>query len=125
MSIENITFNNAIMQCRESGRVDSADAEAYARAVAQYAAQSIVPIVVLMDARDAEFITPEASSIFVKANDIPNVLAFIIVTDDIMITQVARILSLRNPHHTTHTFDDWNEAITFAHRAHSDFTARL
>lgn len=114
MSHISIEFNNGILYCHKQGRLDGADGVRYEEAVNAYATASLVPIVVLFDARQLSLITPDASRAFVRASKIQNVKCVIFAAHDFVVTQSVRVLAIRDHNHNTHIFEDWQMATRFA-----------
>jgi len=113
MPIVDYEQSSNILFCREVRQIDVEDARAYADAVKNVAAKSDVPIVVFIDARNAEFITPNASNVFIESTHIPNIMCYVVVTADLMMKQTSRILGMRNHRGNTHIFEKFYEAEAF------------
>ncbi|MEM6283951.1 MAG: hypothetical protein AAF787_17300 [Chloroflexota bacterium] len=115
MPVVDYTMCENVLSCREVGRVDSGDARDYAGIVAEAAGVSLQPIVVFIDARDAEFITPDAAHVFVASAEVTdNVRCYVVVTHDLVLKQTSRILGVRNRRGNTHVFDSYEQALDFA-----------
>ncbi|MEL6270648.1 MAG: hypothetical protein AAFV33_21820 [Chloroflexota bacterium] len=115
MPVIDFTVCENVLSCREVGRVDSEDARTFAGVVAEAAEGSPYPIVVFIDARETEFISPDAANVFVQSAEVTdNVACYVVTTQDLIIKQTSRILGMRNRRGNTHIFDNYEEAIDFA-----------
>lgn len=104
MPIRDIRFEGGIFYSRQTGLIDEADARRWVEALRQYAAESPTPIVALVDAREVEFVSHNASHIFVEGSSTPNVKAAAVVTRTTTTTVKARTIGLMSePRHTHET----------------------
>lgn len=117
MPVCDISFENGIYFSREVGHVDASDAKMWTEALMRYARVSDVPIIILIDARQATTITSEARRIFALAAETPNVRIAAIATNNLLVTQQSRMAALMGTvrhTHETHFFKTFEEAEQFA-----------
>ena len=114
MPIQESSFEDGILICRESGRIDANDAQKFEQIVYAHANMSLTPIVVLIDAIDVELITPDANKIFLRTASIPNIRGHVVVTRNLIATQSARVLAIRNREKNTYIYESFDEALKFA-----------
>lgn len=114
MALTNIMFENGIFYCCEVGRIDETDAQQWADLVAQYASLWHLPIIALIDAREATYLTASARSIFARASAIPNLHKAAIVTQDFQVSQNAHLIAMMSVVKHTHIFESLDEAWHFA-----------
>ncbi len=120
MPICDMQFDQGIFFAREIGKIDRADAEAWTEALRQCAASSPTPVVILIDAREMTLIAPDASKIFNRAAETPNVRVAAVATSKPLAAVMSRtvaMLSRVGQTHETHIFNTLEEAERFA-RAH-------
>jgi hypothetical protein len=120
MPIQDIRFEDGIFFAREVGKIDRADAEMWLAEMTACAQASPTPIVILVDAREMSLITPDASKVFTRAAEVPNVRVAAIATTTPLATVMSRTVSLMSQvrrTHQTHVFNSLVEAEHFA-RAH-------
>lgn len=110
MPLEAVSFEDSILTIREYGRVDAADAKRFERALMAHANNSLTPVVVLIDAREATVIMPGAHRYFIRASTVRNVKAHVVVAPSPVIVQSSRVLAMRNYRKNTHIFESWWEA---------------
>lgn len=111
MGLEVVDFENGVLHIREYDRVDVQNAKLFEHVIREYASNSLVPIVVLIDARDVAVLTHDATRHFVRVSSMENVLAYVVATRGFIVTQAARILELRNRERNTVIFEDWDKAV--------------
>jgi predicted dinucleotide-utilizing enzyme len=119
MPIKDIQFERGIFYAVQEGHVDTADAEAWAKAMADAAESSPEPIVILVNALEAKSLSTEARRIFSQASETPNVKIGAVVTLDRLITQQSRMTALMSrvrSTHDTYFFDNLEDAWEFAHK---------
>ncbi len=117
MPIHDMHFENGIFHATQSGRLDGLDAQAFVEAMRHYAESSEQPIVVLVDARKVESVSPQASLIFMQGSSTPNVKMAVIATERRETFVQARTVSMmseRHSTHPTHVFQTYEEAQRFA-----------
>jgi hypothetical protein len=117
MAIRDIRFEQGIFFAREIGKIEKADAEQWTEALRRCAASSPVPVVVLVDAREMTLISPEASRVFNKAAEIPNVRVAVVATSKPLATVMSRTVAMMSrvgQTHETHVFNSYEEAERFA-----------
>lgn len=117
MPIYDMHFDDGIFFAKQTGRLDSFDAQAFVEALRHYAEISQKPIVILIDAREVESISPQASLIFIQGSATPNVKVAAIATTRMETFIQARTVSLmseRQTTHSTHVFQSYDEAQRFA-----------
>jgi cobyrinic acid a,c-diamide synthase len=117
MPVCDIAFENGIFFSREVGCVDASDAKMWTEALMRYAKASQVPIIILVDARQATTISTEARRIFAFAAETPNVRIAAVATNNLLVTQQSRIAALMGTvrhTHETHFFKTFEEAEQFA-----------
>ncbi|KAB2853798.1 MAG: hypothetical protein F9K46_17860 [Anaerolineae bacterium] len=117
MPIHDMYFDNGIFHATQSGRLDGLDAQAFVEALRHYAENSAQPIVVLVDARKVESVSPQASLILMQGSSTPNVKMAVIATERRETYVQARtvgMMSERQSTHTTHVFQTYEEAERFA-----------
>jgi hypothetical protein len=102
MPICDMRFENGIFFARQTGRVEQADAEQWVTALAQHAASSPVPIVALIDARDLNYLSTNASQVFVRGSATPNVKVAIVAAKSAEINQRSRSMGLVSKVRSTH-----------------------
>jgi hypothetical protein len=120
MPIVDISFENGLFFAREAGHIAAEDAKRWAEALVQSARSSSVPIVILVDAREATSISTEARRIFALASETPNVRIAAIATNNLLVEQQSRMTALMcsvRHSHETHIFRTLEEAEQFA-RSH-------
>lgn len=117
MPISDITFENGIFFAREIGKIEKAEAEEWADALRRCAASSPVPIVILIDARDMTLIAADASKVFSKAAEVPNVRVAAVAATRALATVMSRTVAMMSrvgQTHETHVFNSYEEAERFA-----------
>lgn len=117
MPIHDMHFENGIFHATQTGRLDGLDAQAFVEAMRHYAEISPQPIVVLIDARLVESVSPQASLIFMQGSATPNVKLAIVATERRETFVQARTVSMmseRQSSHATHIFQTYEEALRFA-----------
>lgn len=114
MPIDDIRFEDGIFYCKESGRVDKDDAQLWAEKAQQFASQTSVPIVALVDATDATYITAAARQIFARATAIANLHDAAVATDNFLVEQNAQLISVMSVDRHTHIFNNLADAQQFA-----------
>ncbi len=117
MPICDMRFETGIFFAKEIGQIYGEEALAWTEELQRYAAQSPVPIVVLIDARELTFISTAAQRIFTKAAETPNVKVAAVATGTPLATQLSRIVGLLSrvrQTHDTHIFNTLEEATQFA-----------
>ena len=117
MAIRDIQFQQGIFFAREIGKIEKADAEEWAEALRHCAESSPVPVVILVDAREMTLISPEASKVFNKAAETPNVRVAAIATTKPLATVMSRTVAMMSrvgQSHETHVFNSYEEAERFA-----------
>ncbi len=115
MAVKHLSFEQGILKIHEAGRIGAADAQHFEQLVYEHANANRTPIVVLIDAREVDIITPEANQGFIRAASIANVKLYVVATDGLVITQAANILALRNPRKNTIIFESWEDAVDYAY----------
>ncbi len=116
MPVCDISFENSVFFSREVGYVDANDAKTWAEALLRYAKASDVPIISLVDARQATSISTEARRIFALAAETPNVRIAAVATNTLLVTQQSRMAALMGTvrhTHETHFFRSLEEAEQF------------
>ncbi len=117
MPIRDIRFENGIFFAREIGKIERADAEAWTEALRRCAQASLTPVVILIDAREMTLISPDASKVFSKAAEVPNVRVAAIATTTPLATVMSRTVAMMSrvgQTHDTHVFNSFEEAERFA-----------
>lgn len=117
MPIYDIEFQNGLFSAREAGHIGAEDAKHWAEALIRSAKSSPVPIVILVDAREATSISTEARRIFALASETPNVRIAAIATNNMLVEQQSRMTALMcsvRHSHDTHIFRTLEEAQQFA-----------
>ena len=114
MPISNIRFADGIFYCKESGRVDEADARLWSDKAHEFAASASQPIVALVDATEATYITAAARHVFARSTQIPNLHTGVVVTDNFLVQQNAHLITLMSPNRHTRLFASFAEAERFA-----------
>jgi len=102
MPIHDMRFEGGIFYATEKGLIDEADARQWVDALQVHATGSPKPIVALIDAREVEFVSANASLIFVEGSATPNVKAAIVVTRSTNTTIKARTIGMMSERHHTH-----------------------
>jgi hypothetical protein len=114
MPIQNVKFENNILYLDEMGRITAGDAQQYVDIVREHSANSLTAIVVLINATNLLEISPQASLIFANSSSIPNVLRYLVVTNNSHGTQEARVLGRQNLKGTTTIFSSLSDATAYA-----------
>jgi hypothetical protein len=114
MPISNIRFENGIFYCKETGRVEESDARLWAEKACEFASQSQRPIVALVDATEAKYITAAARKIFARSTTIPGLHVGVVATGNFLVQQNAHLITLMSPDRHTHVFASLAEAEQFA-----------
>lgn len=112
--IHDMHFQDGIFFAREEGMVNEAEAKAWAEKLREFAASSPTPIVVLVDALKVTSVTRKAGDIFAAAARTPNLLVSVVATKDVVVSQVARVISLKGNRGETLLFPTLDEARAFA-----------
>ena len=97
MPITDVQFDNGIFFAREVDYITGDDAHNWARVLGHYAANSPMPIVAMVDAREVTAISNDARRVFAMASETSNVRAAVVVVNQInrLATQQSRITALR------------------------------
>jgi anti-anti-sigma regulatory factor len=117
MPITDLRFERGIFFAKESGQISGEDALLWLETLRACAAESSVPIVILIDARELTFISTTAQKIFTKAAETPNVKVAAIAAGTRLATQLSHIVGLLSrvrQTHDTHVFHSLDEATQFA-----------
>lgn len=117
MPIQDIHFEQGVFFAREIGKIARADAEVWTDALRRCAASSPTPVVILIDAREMTIIAPDASKVFSKAAEVPNVRVAAIATSKPLATVMSRTVAMMSrvgQTHETHIFNTMEEAERFA-----------
>ncbi len=114
MPISNIRFADGIFYCQETGRVNEADARLWSDKVHEFAASASQPIIALVDATEATYITAAARRVFARANRIPNLHMGVVASGNFLVQQNVRLITLMSPNHHTRVFESFAEAEQFA-----------
>ena len=117
MPITDLRFEHGIYFARERGQISGEDALLWLENLRACAAESPVPIVILIDARELTFISTTAQKIFTKAAETPNIKVAAIATGTRLSTQLSQIVGLLSrvrQTHDTHVFHTLEEATHFA-----------
>lgn len=126
MPISDMRFENGILFAKERGHITGEDALVWLENLRAYAAESPVPIVILIDARELTFISTAAQKIFAKAAETPNIKVASVATGTPLATQLSRIVGLLSrvrQTHDTHIFHTLEEATHFARQHAQDVAA--
>lgn len=118
MPVTDLSFENGLFFSREVGHISADDAKKWAEALVYCAKSSSVPIVVLVDAREATSISTEARRIFALASETPNVRVAAVATGNLLVEQQSRITALMcsvRHTHETHVFRALEDAEQFAY----------
>jgi hypothetical protein len=114
MPVVDISFSDGIFYSREYGVLDKDDARLWSDAAARYAAESDVPIVALIDAKEVERITPSARQIFARVSMTPNLEISVVAASDPNANRASRITGMVAINPTTFVFQDYEEARKYA-----------
>lgn len=114
MPIEIISFEDNILHIREYNHINLTDAQKFEQVIVEHTNICPHPIVVLIDAREVAFITPDANRHFVRVSSIAGVKLNVVVTQGLIVTQSARLLELRNRERNTVVYEDWDAALARA-----------
>lgn len=114
MPITDMQFEHGIFSCREVGIINEDDAKLWAKHIAHYAARSPHPIVALVDATRAEYLTSGARQVFAKASAIPNLEEAAVATASFRVEQNARMTAMMSVKKHTHIFDNIENALRFS-----------
>ena len=114
MPITDFHYDNHIFSAREVGHIDKADAERWVQALRQYAAASPTPIIAIVDALEVTFVSAGARMTFAEASKTPNLQAICVATQDMLISQTARVIGMLGERGRTHIFETVDEAREFA-----------
>jgi len=120
MPITDIAFQDGIFFCREVGQIDRKDAEFWADKVREYAAASQHPIVALVDATAATYITAAAREVFARASAIPGLHAGVVAATDFRVAQNSRLTAMLAVERHTLIFSSLEKA-----REHAEKLAQL
>jgi hypothetical protein len=102
--IRDMRFEGGIFYAKQTGLIDEGDARSWVEALQWHASNSLTPIVALVDAREVEFVSHNASHVFVEGSSTPNVKAAVVVTRTTTTTVKARTIGLMSePRHTHET----------------------
>jgi hypothetical protein len=110
MPISEIRFRDGIFYCKETGRVEESDARLWAEKASEFASQSPHPIVALVDATEAKYITAAARKIFARSTTIPGLHAGFVASGDFLVQQNAHLITLMSPDRHTRVFKSLAEA---------------
>jgi len=114
MPITDMKFENGVFFAKESGHVDKADAELWAKALRQYAEASPTHIIALVDALEVTFVSSSARMVFADASGIEKLKAVSVATQDLVTTQTARVIGMLGERGRTHVFETLEQATRFA-----------
>lgn len=112
MPIGNYRFEGRIFSAIEQGILLQEEAEAWEQSLASFAEVAPLPVVALVDAREARNATAGAMVAFVRATRLPNVLAVVVVVTERNAT-VAQVVARTGEAGKTHLFYDMDEAERF------------
>lgn len=110
MPITDMTFQDGIFFCREIGRIEREDAELWAEKVREYATISPHPIVALVDATEATYITAAAREVFARATAIPGLHAGVVAAKDFRVAQNVRLTAMLSVKRHTLLFSNLPDA---------------
>jgi hypothetical protein len=114
MPITQTRFQDGIFFCREEGEISAEDAQYWAEQASFYAHQSSYPIVALIDATEATYVTAAARRIFARASAIPNLHDAAVATHRARVMHNARLTVMLAVDKHTRIFDDIEKATQFA-----------
>lgn len=120
MPITDVAFQDGIFFCREVGQIEREDAAFWAEKVREYAAASPHPIVALVDATEATYITAAAREVFARASAIPGLHAGVVAATDFRVAQNARLTAMLAVERHTLIFSSLEKA-----REHAEQLAAL
>ncbi len=110
MPITDMEFKDGIFFCREIGQIEREDAELWAEKVREHAEASPHPIVALVDATEATYITAAAREVFARASAIPGLHAGVVAAKDFRVAQNSRLTALLAVKRHTLIFSNLAEA---------------
>src|SRR5215510_63949 len=102
MPIYDMRFEDGIFSAREVGRIEKQDAEAWVKALREYASTSPTPIVAFIDAREVGDVSSPASLAFLHGSSTPNVKVAVVVASTKEVVVKAQSISLMSGHHKKH-----------------------
>ena len=114
MPITDMQFEHGIFSCREVGVISEDDAKLWAKHIAHYAARSPHPIIALVDATRAEYLTAGAREVFAKASATPNLHEAAVATASFRVEHNARMTAMMSAKKHTHIFDNIEDALRFS-----------
>lgn len=115
MPICDLKFENTIFSARQTGHICKEDAEMWVRHLRQYAMTSSRPIVVLIDGREATYMSVEARMVLARASVTPNVKMYLVVNDSNLTLQFTRMIEMLSQPHPKMMFTSLEEAIEQAY----------
>ena len=115
MPLFDIQFSDHIFFCRESGHINKADAQEWARLAAEYAGQMAPePIIAVVDARQVQSVSLDARRILARASAIQGLAYASIATETARNENTSRIIAMQAAERHTHIFVTLAEAQAFA-----------
>lgn len=123
MPITDYRFQDRVFSAREAGTISADEAKEWADKLQEYARQSSERIVALVDAVEVKNVTFAAQQIFSKASYTPNVMAVVVVTNNV-VGGTATNISLLGKRQQTVIFRTFDEANAYIQQLFGQDTKR-
>ena len=114
MPIEDIHFEKEIVFSRARGQIERADADKWLIAVQRCVEMKRGPIIAVMDALEATFISISARVVFAQTSRNANLLGLVVAANSIIAVQSFRLTGMLGERGHTHIFPTLDEARRFA-----------
>jgi hypothetical protein len=114
MPIEDIHFDQEIVSSKVVGQVDRADADKWVIAIQRFVEMKRGPIIALMDALEATFVTVSARVVFAQTSRNANLIGLIVAADNSITVQSFRVTGMLGEQGHTFIFTTLDEARQFA-----------
>lgn len=94
MAILLMQIENSVFVTSFEGHVDKVDADQWFATLHEHASASGTPVIAILDFTKVKFISAPARITIAEATKMRNVRLLIVATNDLMMTQTARMISL-------------------------------
>lgn len=107
-------YVDGIFTCTFTGDVDEQDATHWMQLMHRYSEQTPLPLVGVMDMREARSLTAAGRQFFARATNHPQMHQVAIAADDFQMRQHVRLLMLMSVNKNINSFSTLEAALTFA-----------
>jgi hypothetical protein len=113
MPITNLHFEDGIFFAEEVGNISKEEAEQWVALLTEHARNSPTPIVAVVDALQAGYVTAPARQLFADASFTPNLIAVCVAAQNVVVA-TAGLIGMMGEHNRTYVFYSVAEARAYA-----------